>query len=82
MSLEIFTLLVCYSCIKFSVLIEIDTSNNRVRKVSHLDGTITTIAGTGFGGYNGDGILATDAQINTPSGVAVDSKGSVYIAGW
>jgi len=44
-----------------------------------LAGTITTVAGTGVAGYNGDGILATNAQINTPHGVACDSAGNLYI---
>jgi uncharacterized protein (TIGR03437 family) len=53
-----------------------DGSNNRVRKVS--GGVITTIAGngTGFGGDNGP---ATSAQLDLPSGVAVDSTGDLYI---
>jgi PKD repeat protein len=56
-----------------------DESNNRLRKVSG-DGTITTIAGTGTGGYNGDGMAATSAQLFEPRGVAVDAQGNVYIA--
>jgi uncharacterized protein (TIGR03437 family) len=55
-----------------------DFINNRVRKVS--GGTITTVAGTGFSGYSGDGGAAIDAQLNTPIGVAVDSSGNLYIA--
>jgi uncharacterized protein (TIGR03437 family) len=53
-----------------------DGSNNRIRKVS--GGIITTIAGngTGFGGDNGP---ATSAQLDLPSGVAVDSTGDLYI---
>ena len=49
-----------------------------VRKIS-TTGIITTIAGTGTCGYNGDGILATSAKLNFPRGVAVDSSGNVYI---
>jgi alpha-tubulin suppressor-like RCC1 family protein len=55
-----------------------DISNNRVRKVS--GGVMTTVAGTGTAGYNGDGITATSAQLNGPYGVAADSSGNVYIA--
>jgi YVTN family beta-propeller protein len=49
-----------------------------VRKVDTA-GIITTVAGTGTCGYNGDGIPATTAQLNFPRGVAVDSSGNVYI---
>ena len=40
--------------------------NNRVRRVDAVTGIITTIAGTGTKGYNGDGILATAADRATP----------------
>ena len=61
-----------------------DSYNQRVRRVS-TDGTITTFAGAGgtganAGGFSGDGALAVSARLNVPSGVAVDSSGSVYIA--
>ena len=52
-------------------------SSYRVRKVS-ASGVITTVAGTGVGGYNGDGIPATTAQINAPAEVKVDSAGNLY----
>jgi trimeric autotransporter adhesin len=56
-----------------------DYDNIRVRKVS-VYGTITTIAGSGSVGAAGDGGLATAAQFNTPTGVALDGAGNVYIA--
>lgn len=40
---------------------------------------IITIAGTGIGGYNGDGIAAPTAELHAPNGVAVDANGNVYI---
>lgn len=49
-----------------------DTYNNRIRKISAATGIITTVAGTGTAGYNGDGALATASQLNYPFGVAVD----------
>lgn len=41
---------------------------------------MSTVAGTGVAGYNGDGQLATSAQLNDPFGVAVGIDGSVYIS--
>jgi sugar lactone lactonase YvrE len=55
-----------------------DTYNHRIRKVAASTGIITTIAGNGGAGYNGDG-LATGATLSYPSGVAVDGVGNVYI---
>jgi trimeric autotransporter adhesin len=54
---------------------------NRVRKVNRL-GRITTIAGTGTGGFgfSGDGGPATAAQMHSPYGLAVDTRGNLYIA--
>jgi sugar lactone lactonase YvrE len=51
----------------------------RVRKVAR-DGTITTVAGNGKQGYSGDGGEATKAQLDMPSGLAVDASGNLYIA--
>lgn len=54
-----------------------DNWNNCIRKVSR--GVITTIAGTSYGGYNGDG-QARNAQLSHPSGATVDSAGNLYIS--
>ena len=43
-------------------------------------GDITTVAGTGVEGFNGDGIVATSGQLRFPSRVAVDSSGNLFIA--
>ena len=56
-----------------------DTNNHRVRKVLQ-NGQIVTICGTGIQGYNGDGQLATDAQLNLPWAVVVSSSNQVYIS--
>ena len=56
-----------------------DYNNNRIRKVTP-DGTITTVAGNGTGGFSGDGGLATGAQLRQPERVALDGAGNLYIA--
>jgi hypothetical protein len=55
-------------------------SFNVVRKVSISTGIISTVAGTGSGGYNGDNIQATTATLNVPYDVVLDSYGNLYIA--
>ena len=56
-----------------------DSGNNRIRKVTASTGIITTVAGNGTGGYSGDSGVATRAELNSPSGVAVDASGNIYI---
>ncbi len=57
-----------------------DSGNHAIRRVSAKTGLISTVAGTGTLGYNGDNIAATSAQLNYPLGVALDSSGNMYIA--
>ena len=54
-----------------------DTFNHRVRKVTP-SGVITTIAGTGVAGFNGDG-PGPSAMLNSPRDMAAASDGSLYI---
>ncbi|MBK8742437.1 MAG: hypothetical protein IPM02_24415 [Betaproteobacteria bacterium] len=56
-----------------------DVGNNRIRRVG-TDGIITTIAGSDVTGYGGDGGLATSATLYDPSGLALGSDGSLYVA--
>lgn len=68
-----------------------DSTNNRIRRVDGQTGIITTVAGSGpvsgfekfeadgQGSYTGDGGPATQATLNTPYGVAVDSQGNLFI---
>jgi len=48
-----------------------DSSNHRIRKIDQ-NGIITTIAGTGVNGFNGDGQLAIKADLKFPGGIFVD----------
>jgi trimeric autotransporter adhesin len=56
-----------------------DNGNYRLRLVTKSTGIITTVAGDGTGGYNGDGGLATSASLYYPYGVALDVSGNIYI---
>ena len=56
-----------------------DSDNNCIRKVD-TNGIITTVAGTGFYPYNGDGGAATNANLLYPSGIALDAVGNLFIA--
>ncbi|HYU26444.1 MAG TPA: SMP-30/gluconolactonase/LRE family protein, partial [Thermoanaerobaculia bacterium] len=58
------------------VLFVADSDNNRIRKIDH--GIVSTIAGTGHGGFV-DGSSAM-AELKQPAGVAVDDAGNVYVA--
>jgi hypothetical protein len=57
-----------------------DTSDERVRRVDALTKVITTVAGNGTGGFSGDGGPATSAELNFPTGAAVDTSGNLFIA--
>jgi sugar lactone lactonase YvrE len=53
--------------------------SNHIRRVDVTTGFITTVAGNGTAGYNGDNILATSAGMR-PFGVALDDAGNLFIA--
>lgn len=62
-----------------------DTDNHVIRKYTlpvapATIGTISTVAGTGTGGFSGDGGPATKAKLNYPQAIAFDGSGNLYIA--
>ena len=61
-------------------LIVADSHNNRIRRVDAPTKIITTIAGSGETGYDGDEKPATEAALNTPNAVAAAPNGDIYIA--
>jgi len=61
-------------------LIIADSHNDRIRRVDRPTHIITTIAGSGENGYDGDDKPATDAALDTPSAVACAPNGDIYIA--
>jgi len=61
-------------------IIVADSHNDRIRRVDRPTKIITTIAGSGENGYDGDEKPATEAALNTPSAVAAAPNGDIYIA--
>ena len=54
-----------------------DTGNSRIRRVDAISGNVTTVAGTGATGFNGDGIAATTATLSTPANVILNTSGNL-----
>ena len=57
-----------------------DSGNHRIRKIDLANGIITTVAGSGSPGFEGDEGSALDAAFHSPHGVDVDHRGNIYIA--
>jgi len=56
-----------------------DAINHRVRKIDHISGVISTIAGTGIQGYSGDNGLSINAKLISPTQVCFDNNGNLLI---
>ncbi|MBX3742650.1 MAG: hypothetical protein KF712_16815 [Akkermansiaceae bacterium] len=55
-----------------------DTNNHVIRRISHKDGKISTVVGTGQKGYTGDGGPADKATLNEPYEVRFDREGNLF----
>ena len=58
----------------------VDSGNHRIRAINLTTNIVTTVAGNGGAGYGGDGVQATIASLNSPSGMAIDAAGNIFIA--
>ncbi len=57
-----------------------DAGNSRIRRIDADLSKVRTVAGNGEGGFEGEGVPATEAVLNEPYGVAVDAGGNIYIS--
>ena len=66
---------------KHGNLFIVDTGNHKIRFVDHRSGNIYTVAGDGHKGYKGDNSgHSKDARFNEPTGLALDSRGHIYVS--
>jgi len=57
-----------------------DTRNQVIRRIDPTTGMVTTIAGTGTRGFNGDNVAATAAHLDSPGGIVIHPDGRMFIA--
>lgn len=57
-----------------------ELSGHRIRKINASNGKISTIAGTGIAGFNGDGIPASMAELNQPAHIQFDPQGDLVVS--
>lgn len=60
-------------------LFVVDMPNHAIRRVDGKSGVITTVAGTGVGGFAGDGGPAVKAQFKQPHSIAFDREGRLLV---
>jgi streptogramin lyase len=57
----------------------VEMRNHLVRRVDAKTRIISTVAGTGKGGFSGDGGPAVKATMSSPHSIALDASGNLYI---
>ena len=57
-----------------------DSNDCEIKKIVLSSNTVSVVAGNGTCGYSGDGKAATTAALNSPSSVAIDSAGDLFIS--
>ena len=57
-----------------------DSRAHLIRRIDHVSGLVTTVAGNGTQGYAGDGGLATAASLDAPEGLAIDGGANLYVS--
>ncbi|MCU7806000.1 MAG: hypothetical protein KZQ96_22720 [Candidatus Thiodiazotropha sp. (ex Lucinoma borealis)] len=57
----------------------VEEGNHCIRKIDTM-GVISTVVGTGMGGFSGDGGLATEARLNHPMAIAISADGTLFVA--
>jgi DNA-binding beta-propeller fold protein YncE len=60
-------------------MLVVDTENHAIRLIDWSADRVSTIAGNGWSGFNGDDILAAESTLGRPHGVAIGPDGSFYI---
>ncbi|MES2202351.1 MAG: FlgD immunoglobulin-like domain containing protein [candidate division FCPU426 bacterium] len=56
------------------------TNSHSIRKVDKVSGNISKVVGTSYGGFNGDGPDGAHAALNSPTGLAMEDDGDLFIA--
>ena len=71
------------NCVYFYNPSQIDIDSDGKGDACDIDGQdnlVTTVVGTGNAGFNGDGLIATETALNSPSSIVFDQEGNLYIA--